>query len=91
MSARRLLRRLRRGPMSGQALAEMALILPILLLLVFGLIEFGTAWRDYQVITNAAREGARWSVVYRVDADGKGAVVGAPARPLAPRPPPRAP
>jgi hypothetical protein len=63
MSARRLLRRLRRGPMSGQALAEMALILPILLLLVFGLIEFGTAWRDYQVITNAAREGARRAVM----------------------------
>lgn len=48
---------------SGQALAEMALAVPILLLLVFGMIEFGSAWRSYQVITNAAREGARRAVM----------------------------
>lgn len=48
---------------SGQALAELALAIPALLLLVFGLIEFGNAWRTYQVITNAAREGARRAVM----------------------------
>lgn len=48
---------------SGQALAEMALVIPALLLIVFGIIEFGTAWRNYQVITNAAREGARRAVM----------------------------
>lgn len=48
---------------SGQALAEMALVIPALLLLVLGLIEFGSAWRSYQVVTNAAREGARRAVM----------------------------
>ena len=48
---------------SGQALAEMALVIPALLLLVFGIIEFGSAWRAYQVVTNAAREGARRAVM----------------------------
>ena len=47
----------------GQALAEMALALPILLVLVFGIIEFGSAWRAQQVITNAAREGVRRAVM----------------------------
>lgn len=41
----------------------MALVVPALLLLVFGIIEFGSAWRSYQVVTNAAREGARRAVM----------------------------
>ncbi len=41
----------------------MALVIPGLLLLVWGIIEFGAAWRSYQVITNAAREGARRAVM----------------------------
>lgn len=48
---------------SGQALAEMALVVPALLLLIFGIVEIGSAWRSYQVITNAAREGARRAVM----------------------------
>ena len=48
---------------SGQALAEMALVIPAILLIVFGIIEFGAAWRAYQVVTNAAREGARRAVM----------------------------
>ncbi|HEX7119425.1 MAG TPA: TadE/TadG family type IV pilus assembly protein [Longimicrobiales bacterium] len=47
----------------GQALVEFALILPLLLLLVIGLVEFGRAWNAFQVITDAAREGARTAVV----------------------------
>jgi hypothetical protein len=47
----------------GQAMAEMALVIPALLLLIFGIIEFGNAWRAYQVITNAAREGVRRAVM----------------------------
>lgn len=48
---------------SGQALVEMALILPVLLILVLGILEFGRAWNAKQVITDAAREGARLAVV----------------------------
>lgn len=47
----------------GQALAEFALVVPLLLILVIGIIEFGRAWNARQVITDAAREGARLAVV----------------------------
>lgn len=43
----------------GQALVEMALIAPIFLLLVLGLIDFAGAFHARITITNAAREGAR--------------------------------
>ena len=44
---------------SGQNLVEFALVVVMLLLLVVGIAEFGRAWEIYQVMTNAAREGAR--------------------------------
>ena len=47
----------------GQAMVEMALILPVLLLLVVGMMEFARAWNAKQVLTDAAREGARLAVV----------------------------
>ena len=47
----------------GQALAEMAFLLPVLLILVFGIIEISSAWRTFSVLTNATREGARSAVV----------------------------
>jgi Flp pilus assembly protein TadG len=47
----------------GQALAEFALVLPLLLLLIAGIIEFARAWNIKQAVTDAAREGARYSVV----------------------------
>ncbi|MEW6173491.1 MAG: TadE family protein [Bacillota bacterium] len=43
----------------GQATVELALILPILLLILFGIMEFGRIFSAYLIITNAAREGAR--------------------------------
>jgi len=48
---------------SGQALVEFAMVLPLLLILVIGLAEFSRAWNTKQVITDAAREGLRSSVV----------------------------
>lgn len=47
----------------GQALVEFALIVPILLLLIVGLAEFARAWNTKQVLTDAARESLRSSVV----------------------------
>ncbi|MFW6084025.1 MAG: TadE/TadG family type IV pilus assembly protein [Gemmatimonadota bacterium] len=44
---------------SGQALAEVAIALPLLLLLLIGIWEFARAYQIQQVVVNAAREGAR--------------------------------
>ncbi len=48
---------------SGQALIEAALTIPILLLIAVGIFEFGRAYQTWQILTNAAREGARIAVV----------------------------
>jgi Flp pilus assembly protein TadG len=42
---------------------EFALVVPIFLLLLLGIVEFARAWNVYQVLTDAAREGARRAVV----------------------------
>jgi len=49
----------------GAALIEFALVLPLLLILVFGIIEFSLILYNQQVITNACREGARAGIVAR--------------------------
>ncbi|MDP4092184.1 MAG: TadE/TadG family type IV pilus assembly protein [Bacillota bacterium] len=51
----------------GQSLVEMALILPILLILVMGIIDFGLLFGNYMTIDNASREGARNAVVGKTD------------------------
>ena len=51
-----------RNKSRGSTLVESALTLLLLLTLVFGIIEFGRAFNVYQVMTNAAREGARFAV-----------------------------
>jgi Flp pilus assembly protein TadG len=48
---------------SGQSAVEFALVLPLLLILLLGILEFGLVLYDKAVITNAAREGARAGVV----------------------------
>jgi Flp pilus assembly protein TadG len=53
----------------GVALIEFAIVLPLLLLLVFGAIEFGLLLYNKQVITNASREGARAGIT-PIDAAG---------------------
>jgi TadE-like protein len=53
----------RRGGQKGAELVEMALVLPILLMLLLGIIAFGRAYDVYQTITRAAREGARQAVL----------------------------
>jgi Flp pilus assembly protein TadG len=49
----------RRTSQAGQSAVEFALILPILLLLLMGVFDFGRAFYYYSVVANAAREGAR--------------------------------
>jgi Flp pilus assembly protein TadG len=47
----------------GAELIEFALIFPTLLMVVMGIIDFGFLFQRYEVITNAAREGARVAVL----------------------------
>ena len=47
----------------GTALIETALTLPLMLLVSVGIFEFGRAYQTWQVLTNAAREGARIAVL----------------------------
>jgi Flp pilus assembly protein TadG len=55
---------------SGAELIEFALVLPLFLLVALGIIDFGFLFQRYEVITNAAREGARVAVLPNyVDAD----------------------
>jgi len=47
----------------GQALLETAMVLPLVLLVSAGIFEFGRAYQTWQVLTNAAREGARVAIL----------------------------
>lgn len=47
----------------GAALIETAFVLPIMLLVCIGILEFGRAYQAWQVVTNASREGARVAVL----------------------------
>jgi Flp pilus assembly protein TadG len=47
----------------GQALIEFALVLPLFLLLLLGIVQMGTVFRDYVALTDATRVGARQAAV----------------------------
>jgi Flp pilus assembly protein TadG len=47
----------------GAAVVELAVVLPLFLLLVLGMIEFGRMLMVQQILTNASREGARRAVL----------------------------
>ncbi|WP_413934010.1 TadE/TadG family type IV pilus assembly protein [Nitrospira sp. BLG_1] len=47
----------------GAAAVEFALLLPVFLMILFGIIEFGMIMYGREVVTNAAREGARAGIV----------------------------
>jgi Flp pilus assembly protein TadG len=55
----------RRRREAGVSAVEFALVLPLLLVILFGVIDFGFMLYDKAMITNAAREGARAGIVLR--------------------------
>jgi Flp pilus assembly protein TadG len=57
----------RRRPDSGEALVEMALVLPILLVLSLGMLDFGRAFHAKNIVDSAAREACRVAVVTTPD------------------------
>lgn len=54
---------MRRFDDRGVAATEFALLLPVLLLILFGTMEFGMMMYGREVVTNATREGARYGIV----------------------------
>lgn len=51
----------------GNAVVEFAFVMPLLLMLCFGITEFGRAWMTMNIITSAAREGVRLAAVTAPD------------------------
>jgi len=56
----------------GQTMVEFALIMPVLLLVIFGIIQFGVLYNDYISLTDATRIGARKAAVSRQTGDPVG-------------------
>ncbi|MDO8689215.1 MAG: TadE/TadG family type IV pilus assembly protein [Dehalococcoidia bacterium] len=48
----------------GEALVEFAILAPVLILLLFAMVDFGRVFDAWVISTNAAREGARYAAVY---------------------------
>lgn len=55
-------RRVRRSE-EGQTLVEFVLVAPVLLLILFGIVQFGVAFKNSMVVTDAVRAGARKAAV----------------------------
>ena len=52
---------------NGQAVVELAITLPILLMILCGIIDFGWFFANQNVINHCSREGARYAVVNTID------------------------
>ena len=62
----------RRRDESGAALVEFALVLPLLVMLVFGIVSAGLAYGDHLALNNAVREGARLGSAIDYESDPSG-------------------
>ncbi len=56
----------------GQTMTEFAFVLPILLVLLFGIMQFGVIFNNYVTLTDAARAASRKGAVSRSASDPKG-------------------
>ncbi|MCX7708849.1 MAG: pilus assembly protein [Clostridia bacterium] len=57
----------RKKGMNGQSTVEAAMILPLVILILTGIIDFGLLFNNYLVIANASREGVRLASVGSAD------------------------
>jgi Flp pilus assembly protein TadG len=55
-----------RGDERGQTMVEFTLVIPVLLLVLFGIIQFGITFNNYLTLTDAVRAGARTAAVSRL-------------------------
>ena len=56
----------------GQTMTEFAIVLPLLVVLLFGIIQFGIVFNNYVTLTDAARAAARKGAVSRESTDPSG-------------------
>jgi Flp pilus assembly protein TadG len=56
----------------GQTMTEFAFVLPILILLLFGIVQFGMIFNNYVTLTDAARAASRKGTVSRISSDPEG-------------------
>jgi Flp pilus assembly protein TadG len=64
------MRRVRhKGGEEGQTLVEFVLVAPVLLLILFGIVQFGIAFKNSIVVTDSVRSGARKAAVSRGTTD----------------------
>ena len=59
----KLIRKRKEKGEKGQALVEFALLVPIFLILLFAIVDFGMGFHSWITVTNSAREGARIGAV----------------------------
>src|SRR3990170_3453578 len=59
----KLIRRRKKDGEKGQALVEFTLLVPVFLILIFAIVDFGMGFYSWMSVTNGAREGARLGVV----------------------------
>ena len=59
----------KRRTQAGTSVVEATIVFPLMLLLVFGIGEFGISYTRWNSLTNAVREGARAGVVFRTPCD----------------------
>ncbi len=53
----------------GTTIVEATIVFPLMLMLIFGILEFGISFTRWNSLTNAVREGARVGVVFRTPCD----------------------
>ncbi len=59
----------KRRAQAGTTIVEATIVFPLMLMLVFGIAEFGISFTRWNSLTNAVREGARVGVVFRAPCD----------------------
>lgn len=64
-----MIRRIGHRSERGQAMVELALVLPVLGVLLFGIVQFGLTFNNYLTLTDAVRAGARQAAVSRYVSD----------------------
>lgn len=54
---------------NGQSLVETALVMPFILLIILGIIDFGRAFNAQIILSNSAREGSRYAALGKTDVE----------------------